>query len=71
MISIKDHGYGMSENEIKIALEKYGRIKMAQSKFIDSTGLGLPLVKHLVEMQGGMMVISSEKNVGTEVKVFL
>ena len=71
MISIKDHGCGMNENEIKIALEKYGRIKMAQSKFIDSTGLGLPLVKHLVEMQGGMMVISSEKNVGTEVKVFL
>lgn len=71
MISIKDHGCGMNENEIKIALEKYGRIEMAQSKFIDSTGLGLPLVKHLVEMQGGMMVISSEKNVGTEVKVFL
>ncbi len=71
MISIKDHGCGMNENEIKIALEKYGRIEMAQSKFIDSTGLGLPLVKHLVEMQGGMIVISSEKNVGTEVKVFL
>ena len=71
MISIKDYGCGMNENEIKIALEKYGRIEMAQSKFIDSTGLGLPLVKDLVEMQGGMMVISSEKNVGTEVKVFL
>ena len=44
---------------------------MAQRKFIDSTGLGLPLVKHLIEMQGGMMVISSEKDVGTEVRVFL
>jgi signal transduction histidine kinase len=71
MISIKDRGCGMNENEIKIALEKYGRIEMAQRKFIDSTGLGLPLVKHLIEMQGGMMVISSEKDVGTEVRVFL
>jgi len=71
MISIKDYGCGMNENEIKIALAKYGRIEMVQSKFIDSTGLGLPLVKHLVEMQGGMMVIASEKDVGTEVKVFL
>ena len=71
MISIKDYGCGMNENEIKIALAKYGRIEMVQSKFIDSTGLGLPLVKHLVEMQGGMMIIASEKDVGTEVKVFL
>jgi signal transduction histidine kinase len=36
---------------------------------IDSTGLGLPIVKHLVEMQGGLLEIKSKKGFGTEVRV--
>lgn len=66
-IIVKDEGVGMSDEEIIIALAKYGRI--ANEAKIDSTGLGLPLVKHLVELQGGILTISSQKNVGTEVRI--
>lgn len=66
-ITVKDEGIGMSDEEIIIALAKYGRI--ANETKIDSTGLGLPLVKHLVELQGGILMISSQKNVGTEVRI--
>jgi two-component system sensor histidine kinase ChiS len=72
-IIVKDHGFGMDEDEIKIALTKYGMIKnqgaCQTTGMIDSTGLGLPIVKHLVEMQGGLLEIKSKKGFGTEVRV--
>jgi signal transduction histidine kinase len=71
LITIKDCGEGMSEDEIKSALQKYGRVKNEKHEFVDSTGLGLPLTKHLVELQGGMMIIYSKKGIGTEIKIFL
>ena len=69
IITIKDYGGGMSEEELKVAMEKYGRLENSKKPFIDSTGLGLPIVKYLVEMQGGMINISSKKDVGTEVRI--
>ncbi len=66
-ITVKDEGIGMSDKEIVIALAKYGRL--TNEAKIDSTGLGLPLVKHLVELQGGILAISSQKNIGTEVRI--
>jgi len=68
IITVKDHGIGMTKEEIEVALEKYSRIENQHQHF-DSTGLGLPIVKYLVEMQGGMLTINSQKNVGTEVKI--
>lgn len=66
-IIVKDEGVGMTDEEIVVALAKYGRLENEAK--IDSTGLGLPLVKHLVELQGGVLMISSQKNIGTEVKI--
>src|SRR3989338_301414 len=70
IITIKDRGDGMDEDEVKIAMQRYGKIVKNQDNiFIDSSGLGLPIVKHLVELQGGMIKINSQKGVGTEVKI--
>jgi signal transduction histidine kinase len=66
-ITIKDHGFGMDANQIKKAMEKYGKIENENSGKVDSFGLGLPLVKKLVEMQNGTMRIESVIGVGTSV----
>lgn len=66
-IIIKDHGYGMSESEIEKALTKFGRIQDEKHKNVDSFGLGLPLVKQMVELQMGELKINSQKGIGTEV----
>jgi signal transduction histidine kinase len=66
-ITIKDHGFGMDTNQIKKAMEKYGKIENENSGKVDSFGLGLPLVKKLVEMQNGTMRIESVIGVGTSV----
>jgi signal transduction histidine kinase len=64
-IIIKDHGFGMTEEQVKKALQKYGRIQNENSDKVDSFGLGLPLVKYLVEAQNGKMEIESVAGVGT------
>lgn len=51
----------MSEKDLKIALTKYGTIQRYSEKKIDSTGLGVPIVKYLVEAQGGLLEIKSSK----------
>ena len=71
IISVKDQGIGMSENDIKMALSGEGTkiVKSSLGKNIDSHGIGLPLVKQLVEMQKGEMEIESQINHGTEIKL--
>jgi signal transduction histidine kinase len=66
-IIIKDRGFGMTEGQVKKAMEKYGTIKNENSGKVDSFGLGLPLVKNLVEAQKGKMMIDSTIGVGTVV----
>ena len=68
-IEIRDQGVGMSEEELEIALQRYGTIQKSSKKKIDSTGLGLPIVKYLVEAQGGLLDIKSSKGDGTSVKI--
>ncbi len=68
-IIFRDHGFGMTEEEVEIALQKYKTIKNANSGKVDSIGLGLPIVKYLVEKQGGTLEIKSEKNLGTTIRV--
>lgn len=67
-IRIQDQGLGMNEREIKAALKKHHTIK-TNSKKLDSVGLELPILKYLVEAQGGVFEIKSERGIGTEVKI--
>jgi len=66
-IIVKDHGFGMSEDQLKKALQKYGRIQNENSDKVDSFGLGLPLVKYLTEAQKGTIAIESLSGVGTKI----
>src|SRR5688572_29047712 len=70
-ISIRDTGIGMDEAEIKIAMSPFGQIESPFSRMNEGTGLGLPLTQRLVGLIGGRMAISSEKGVGTLIKVTL
>jgi two-component system, cell cycle sensor histidine kinase PleC len=70
-LSIRDTGIGMDEAEIKIAMSPFGQIESPFSRMHEGTGLGLPLTQRLVGLIGGRMEVSSEKGVGTLVKVIL
>ncbi len=68
-ISVADQGFGMNKFEIETAFLKYKTIANQSSRKVDSFGFGLPIVKHLVEMQGGKIEIESEPKKGTKVVI--
>ncbi len=65
IISVKDNGEGMEENEIKLSLEPFW------TKNPGGTGLGLPVVQSIVEQHSGTLDIKSWKNKGTIVTIEL
>jgi len=67
--SVSDTGIGMSAEDIRIALEPFGQIRDPSLKETSGTGLGLPLVKSLVEIHGGTLGIDSTPNGGTTITV--
>ncbi len=68
-IEISDSGIGMGAEEITMALNGEGQNidKSDLDKPIDSHGLGMPIVKQLMELMKGEMKIESEKGRGTKV----
>jgi len=68
-ISIKDTGCGFRIDETVTALAPFGRIENPMTKQTPGTGLGLPIVKALMDLHGARMDISSEIDAGTEVRL--
>jgi two-component system cell cycle sensor histidine kinase PleC len=70
-LSIRDTGPGVPEDEIAVVLSSFGRGSMAQKNAEEGTGLGLPIVRGLVELHGGEFTFKSKVREGTEVIVSL
>jgi PAS domain S-box-containing protein len=76
VITVADRGVGMSREELAKALTPYGRSTpsseaLGATSHVMGTGLGLPIVKSLVEMHGGWMTIDTAPGKGTRVAVLL
>jgi len=69
-IAVQDSGIGMAPEDIPKALTPYMQIDSAQNREHRGTGLGLPLVKALVELHGGSLMIDSAPGVGTTITLF-
>ena len=70
-IIVEDTGIGMTQEEIQLSMEKFGQIDSKLSRESYGTGLGLPIAKSLVEMQGGQFLIESEPSKGTRVTILI
>jgi len=68
-VEVKDNGVGMDQADVQKALEPFGRIDSALVSQMRGTGLGLPLVKALIELHGGRLEIDSEPGRGTTVRL--
>jgi two-component system, cell cycle sensor histidine kinase PleC len=67
--SVRDNGPGIPEEEIPLIMSSFGRGSMALQSACEGTGLGLPIVKGLVELHGGTFTLRSKLREGTEVVV--
>ncbi len=69
VIAVADTGVGMAPEMIPVALEPFRQVDSSLARKFEGTGLGLPLVKTLIERHDGHLVIESELNVGTTVRL--
>ncbi|MBX6426431.1 MAG: HAMP domain-containing histidine kinase [Variibacter sp.] len=68
-VLVKDTGSGIPEEEIPIVLASFGQGSNAIKSAEQGAGLGLPIVKGLVDLHGGTFTLRSKLREGTEVVV--
>jgi signal transduction histidine kinase len=66
ILSVKDTGIGIPKNKQKIIFERFRQVEQSLVKSCEGSGIGLSLVKHLVEMHEGKIRVESEEGVGSE-----
>ena len=64
-MDVIDTGTGIAEEEMPLLFEAFRQIDSSLTRTHGGTGLGLPIARSLVEMQGGEMFVSSQVNVGS------
>lgn len=62
---IKDTSISFEKNNLKSIFEYYKQADQGVSKNYEDTGLGLSIVKHIIETLNGKIIVSSELSVGT------
>lgn len=65
VIHVKDSGIGMDEEEMKNLFKEFHRIKSQETENIEGTGLGLFIVKQLLERMQGKIWVASKKGEGS------
>lgn len=69
--TIEDTGIGMSKEYLPHIFEEFSRENTSTESKVIGTGLGLPIVKSLVDLMGGTIEVSSEVAVGTKTIIIL
>ncbi len=70
-IKVEDTGIGMSEDEISRLFHEFVRIKNVKTKNITGSGLGLSIVKKLVDVYNGNVEVSSVPDKGSTFEIEL
>lgn len=71
VIVVTDTGIGMTDDEIKGLFNEFYRVKKEQTKNISGSGLGLPIVKNIVDLYNGKIQVDSEVGKGSTFSVIL
>lgn len=68
-IVVKDNGIGMSEDYLPHIFETFSREHSSTEVRVEGTGLGLPIVKSLLDMMGGTIAVESKLGEGTQMTI--
>jgi signal transduction histidine kinase len=65
-ISVKDDGIGIQEDKLEVIFQRFRQVDKSFTRNREGSGIGLSLVKALVEMHEGTIVVNSEYGMGSE-----
>jgi len=68
-IDISDDGYGIPSEHLPLIFEAFYRVDASRSRKIAGSGLGLSIVKAIIEKHGGTISVSSEEGTNFEVVI--
>ncbi len=64
-VAVKDQGIGMDHKEVKQIFRKFYRTKKAEESGEAGTGIGLSIVRQIVEQHGGIIEVESQPDAGS------
>ena len=66
VVSVKDSGVGIPKDKLELIFDRFGQANNILSRRCEGSGIGLSIVKSIVEMHGGKIEVFSEIGKGTE-----
>lgn len=70
-INIADNGIGISRENLKNIFQIFNKEDLGLSRRNEGIGIGLSIVKALIDVHGGKILLRSKKDIGTIVNIFL
>lgn len=70
-VRVVDNGFGIPEKHLSRIFERFYRVKDENTRYITGTGLGLPIVKGLLDAMGGIIEVQSTPGEGSVFTVLL
>ena len=70
-ISVKDNGIGIEDKHLDMIFDRFKQVDKSLSRNAEGTGIGLSLVKSIVELHGGSIYVESEFGKGSKFTVIL
>lgn len=65
-ISIRDNGMGIPDEDVEYIFERFYRVDKSRNKSTGGIGIGLSIVKSIIELHDGEIFVKSKQNKGTE-----
>jgi signal transduction histidine kinase len=70
-VTVSDNGFGIDEKYLDKIFDRFYRVKNDKTRYITGTGLGLPIVKSIVDELKGSISVKSKPGFGTTFSVLL
>jgi two-component system sensor histidine kinase SenX3 len=71
VVRIVDHGIGIPSRDLERIFERFYRVDKARSRATGGTGLGLAIVRHVAQLHGGEVTVTSTEGEGSTFRFVL